>query len=199
MSHTVVGAPTARLGVLGPDRLPGMPVAAAIFASQPASALADVGGVPAARHLARLARDAGIQTVVVVSFDPDGAVAAVIEDLATLVEPAPAEQGPVAQLAKGIDAAVAADPATTGVLLWPARVTDATVETLRALVAAHDADPTRIDRPGADDGTGFPALFPVQHRHALDGIATDLMPGDVLLEVADRGVPMHFVGSPDGG
>ena len=70
---------------------------------------------------------------------------------------------------------------------------------MRALVTAHDTDPTRIVRPGADDGTGFPALFPVQHRHALDGIAPDLMPGDVLLEVADRGIPMHFVGSPAGG
>jgi hypothetical protein len=84
-----------------------VPVAAAIFAAQPASALAEVAGVPTARHISLVAREAGIGTVVVVAFDPDGEVAAAVDGVATLVDPAPPEQGPVAQLAKGVDAALA--------------------------------------------------------------------------------------------
>src|SRR3954464_6980995 len=76
--------PPARLTARHLDRLAGMFVAAAIFAAQPASALADVAGVPAARHLAELARQAGIATVLVISFDAEGSVAAAIEGLATL-------------------------------------------------------------------------------------------------------------------
>src|SRR4029079_4978769 len=116
-----------------------------------ASALAEVAGVPAARHISLVAREAGIRTVVVVAFRPDGEVAAAVDGVATLVDPASPEQGPVAQLAKGVDAALAADPATTGVLLWPARVTEVTREAVGALIAVHELDPSPIVRPGADD------------------------------------------------
>jgi CTP:molybdopterin cytidylyltransferase MocA len=172
-----------------------MPVAAAIFAAQPASALADVDGVPAARHLAQVARDAGIGSVFVVSFDPDGTVAAAIDGAATLVEPAPPEGGPVAQLARGVDAAVAADPATTAVLLWPARVTDMTADVVRSLVSTSSLDALAIVHPGDGADIGFPALFPVRHRDALDTIGPDRMPGQVLNELADGGIPTRVPGS----
>jgi hypothetical protein len=114
--------------------------------------------------------------------------------VATLIEPAPPERGPVAQLARGIDAAVAHEPATTGVLLWPARLTHVTAGAVRSLVAAHATDPIAIIRHGDDDAGGFPALFPVEHRAALETIGSDRMPGEVLAELADAGLPVRTLG-----
>jgi CTP:molybdopterin cytidylyltransferase MocA len=188
------GPGTRRLARLG-----WMAVAAAIFAAQPESALADVGGVPAARHLAGLAHEAGVWPILVVSFDPEGTIAAAVDGVATLVDPVPPEHGPAAQLARGVAAAVAVDPAISAVLLWPARSTDATADTVRSLIAAHADDPEAIIRPGADDATGFPALFPVRHRAAFDDIAPDRMPGDILSDIADGGVPMRVLDPPNAG
>lgn len=176
-----------------------MAVAAAIFAAQPESALAEIDGLPAVRHLALLAREAGISRVLVVSFDPDGAVEAAIDGVATIVDPAPPEHGPVAQLIRGVDAAVATDPGISAVLLWPARSTNVTADVVRALLVAHDADPSAVVRPGPDDATGFPALFPVRHRGAFDGIGPDRMPGEVLHEVAATGVPTRILAAGEAG
>jgi CTP:molybdopterin cytidylyltransferase MocA len=176
-----------------------MHVVAAIFAAQPATALAEIDGVPAVRHLALLARDAGVSRVLVVSFDPDGAVEAAIEGVATIVDPAPPDRGPVAQLIRGVDAAVATDPATSAVLLWPARSTNVTADTVRALLAAHDEDAEAVIRPGPDDATGFPALFPVRHRGAFDAIGPDRMPGEVLGHFADSGVPTRILAAGEAG
>ena len=83
-----------------------MTVAAVILAASPESALADADGLPAVRRIADVAWSGGATPVVVVSFDPDGAVATVLTGApVTLAEPAPPEQGPAAQIARGADVA----------------------------------------------------------------------------------------------
>ena len=57
---------------------------------------------PAVRRIADSAWAGGATPIVVVSFDPDGQVAAALAGApVTLAEPAPAEQGPAAQMARG--------------------------------------------------------------------------------------------------
>jgi hypothetical protein len=170
-----------------------MTVAAVIFASEPASALDDVHGSPAARHLAIVADEGGASSVLVVSFDPDGAVATAVDGVAELVTPAGVEGGPVAQLARGVDAALEADEAVTAVLLWPARVTWADEWLVRALIAARSHHRPAIVRPMHDGVPDWPALFPVEFRGALDGIGPDRMPDDVLADVAAKGVPVQVI------
>ena len=53
-----------------------MTVAAVILAASPDSALADADGQPAARRIAEAAWSGGAIPVVLVSFDPEGRVAA---------------------------------------------------------------------------------------------------------------------------
>ena len=66
-----------------------MTVAAVILAASPASALADADGTPGVRRLADIAWAGGATPVLVCSFDPDGAVAAVLANAeVTLVDPA---------------------------------------------------------------------------------------------------------------
>jgi hypothetical protein len=175
-----------------------MTVAAAIFAAQPASALDDVRGEPAVRVLAIAADEGGASPVVVVSFDPDGAVAAAIDGVAELVEPAPVEGGPVAQLARGIDAAREIDETVSAVLLWPARVTWVDEWVVRALIAAQSHHRPAIVRPTHDGVPDWPALYPVVFRSALDGIAADRMPDDVLVDVVATGIPTVSIAG-DGG
>lgn len=175
-----------------------MTVAAAIFAAQPASALDDVDGTPAARRLAIVAAEGGAEPVIVVSFDPEGAVGAAIEGAAELVEPAAVEGGPVAQLARGIDAARELDETVTAVLLWPARVTWADEALVRALIAAQSHHRPAIVRPTHDGVPDWPALYPVAFRSALDGIAPDRMPDDVLADVVATGIPTVSIGTEGG-
>jgi hypothetical protein len=170
-----------------------MTVVAAIFAAQPASALADVDGVPAARHLATVADEGGADRVVVVSFDPDGAVATAIAGVAELVEPATAEGGPVAQFARALDAVRELDDTVTAVLLWPARAVWADEWRVRALIAAQSHHQPAIIRPGHDGVPDWPALYPVAFRSALDGLGADLMPDAILDAVAATGIPSQVI------
>jgi hypothetical protein len=170
-----------------------MTVVAAIFAAQPASALADVDGVPAARHLAIVADEGGASQVLVVSFDPDGAVATAIEGVAELVQPAAAEAGPVAQFARAIDAARALDETVTAVLLCPARAVWADEWSVRALIAAQSHHRPAIIRPSQDGQPDWPALYPVAFRSALDGLAADLMPDAILEAVGATGLPLQVI------
>jgi hypothetical protein len=86
-----------------------MTVAAVILAASPDSALADADGLPGVRRIADAAWSGGATPIVVVSFDPDGMVAAALAGApVTLAEPAPADGGPAAQMARGADVARAA-------------------------------------------------------------------------------------------
>jgi CTP:molybdopterin cytidylyltransferase MocA len=97
-------------------------VAAIILSASPDGAVADADGMPAVRRIADAAWSGGASPVVVVSLDPDGAVAAALAGApVTLAEPVPAERGPAAQIARGMDVALAEVRETTGALVWPAR------------------------------------------------------------------------------
>jgi len=97
-----------------------MTVAAVILAASPESALADADGLPSVRRIADVAWSGGATPIVVVSFDPDGAVAAALAGApVTLAEPAPQAGGPVAQIRRGIEVAAAEIRETSGASSGP--------------------------------------------------------------------------------
>ena len=85
-----------------------MTVAAVILSASAEGALADAQGQARVRRLADLAWSGGALPIVVVSPDPDGAVAKALADSeAVHGDPAPAEGGPVGQMVRGIELAAA--------------------------------------------------------------------------------------------
>src|SRR4051812_15635518 len=99
-----------------------MTVAAVILAASSESALADVEGVPRVRRLADVAWSGGAVRVVVVAPDPSGGVVAALAGApVTYASPAPREAGPVGQVLRGVDAALAAVTETDAAIVWPAR------------------------------------------------------------------------------
>jgi len=177
-----------------------MTVAAVILAATPASALADADGLPSVRRIADAAWSGGATPIVVVSYDPDGAVAAALAGASvTLAEPAPADGGPVAQIRRGIDVARAAIDDTDAAIVWPARLTWVGPETVTSLIEAHGTDPEPMLRPAYRGEPGWPVLVPVHHVHALDNVDPDRMPDDVLIDVATGGVPVRAIELGDPG
>lgn len=177
-----------------------MTVAAVILAASPDSALADADGSPAVRRIADAAWSGGATPIVVVSFDPDGAVAAALAGAAvTLAEPAPQERGPAAQMARGADVARAEIIDTDAVLLWPARMTWVGPETVTSLIELHGTSSDALLRPTWDGDPGWPVLLPLAALTALKGIAADRMPGDVLADLIATGVADRLVELGDPG
>jgi len=175
-------------------------VAAVILAASPDSALADADGSPAVRRIADAAWAGGATPVVVVSFDPDGAVAAALAGAAvTLAEPAPAEHGPAAQMARGADVARAEIDDTDAVLLWPARMVWVGPETVTSLIELHGTAPGTLLRPTWDGAAGWPALVPLTALGALRSVAPDRMPPDVLADLITAGTPDRLVELGDPG
>ena len=167
-----------------------MTVAAVVLASSPESALADADGLPAVRRIADAAWAGGATPIVVVSFDPLGAVAAALAGSpVTLAEPAPREHGPAGQMARGANVARSSVVETDAVLLWPARMAWVGPETVTSLIEAHGPSPDALLRPTWDDAPGWPALLPVSALGALGGVGPDRMPADVLDDVLAAGVP----------
>ncbi len=176
-----------------------MTVAAVILAARPESALRDVEGVPNIRRLVDTAWAGGATPLVVVSFDPDGVVAAALAGSpALLAAPAPELGGPVSQISRAIDVAVAEVDGTDAALVWPARMGWVDAETVTSLIEAHGADRAAILRPTFGGAAGWPALVPVVHLGVLRGLAADLSPdgtldalaaavGGRLVEVGDPG------------
>ena len=98
-----------------------MTVAAVILSATAEGSLTDTLGQPRVRRLADLAWSGGALPVMVLSPDPDGAVAAALAGCeAVYGSPAPPEAGPVGQMVRGAELAVAEVRETTAVLLWPA-------------------------------------------------------------------------------
>jgi len=175
-------------------------VAAVILASSPESALADADGLSAVRRIADAAWSGGATPVVVVSFDPDGGVATALTGApVTLAEPAPAEGGPVAQMARGADVARDEVHETDAVLLWPARLTWVGPETITSLIELHGTDPDRLLRPTWDDDPGWPVLLPAAGLDVLRGLAPDRMPPAILGDLLASGIGEHPVDLGDPG
>lgn len=165
-----------------------MTVAAVILSASPEGAIADADGVPSVRRIADAAWSGGASPVVVVSFDPAGAVAAALAGApVTLAEPAPAEQGPKAQMARGVEVALAEVHELTGALIWPARMTWVGPETVTSLIEAHGvADGILV--PTFEGDAGWPVLLPVAALDALRAVASDRMPADIVADLRAAGV-----------
>jgi CTP:molybdopterin cytidylyltransferase MocA len=167
-----------------------MTVAAVILAASADSALADADGVPSVRRIADVAWSGGATPIVVVSSDPDGRVAAALAGApVTLAEPAPAEGGPVAQIARGIEVARATIAETDAAIVWPARLAWVGPETVTSLIEAHGVDPEPMLRPSYRGEAGWPVLLPIGQLRALGGVGPDRMPDDVLADMSANGVP----------
>ena len=160
-----------------------MTVAAVILFHSPEGPLADAGGRAAARRIVESAWAGGATPIVVVAFDPTGAVAASLAGSpAVLAEPAPVEGGPVAQIARGFDVAAAAVTETDAAFIWPGRLVWADAETITTLIEAHGARREAILRPRYGDDDGWPTLVPMSVLPLLRSQAANLMPDDAPLE-----------------
>jgi CTP:molybdopterin cytidylyltransferase MocA len=119
--------------------------------------------------------------IVVVSADPDGAVARVLAgSTALLADPAAEEHGPVGQVCRGIDVARAEVLGTEAALVWPARMGWVDAETVTSLIEAHGADRTAVVRPAFRGEAGWPVLVPVVHLKTLCALDAGLMPRPLL-------------------
>jgi CTP:molybdopterin cytidylyltransferase MocA len=177
-----------------------MTVAAVILASSPASAQADAGGTPAVLRLAGAAWAGGATPVVVVSADPDGAVArALANATATLVDPAAIQGGPVGQIVHGIGAAVALVAETEAVLVWPARMAWVDAETVTTLIAAHGETRAQAVRPSYAGEAGWPVLLPFAHLESLRRLSPSRMPDELFADLEAAGVPFRTVETGDPG
>ena len=177
-----------------------MTVAAVVLAASLESALADADGSPAVRRISDVAWSGGATPIVVVSFDPDGTIATALAGApVTLAEPAPAERGPAAQMARGAEVAGAEITGTDAVLLWPARMTWVGPETITSLIELHGTSPDALLRPVWHGDPGWPVLVPLTALAALRSVGPDRMPPDVLADLIAAGIPDRLVDLGDPG
>lgn len=180
---------------------PGMTVAAVILAASPESALAEVEGQSRVRRIADAAWSGGALPIVVVSFDPEGAVAASLAGAAvTLAEPVPKPEGaPARQMARGIDVAATLVSDLSGALLWPAGMAWVSPETVTSLIEAHGVDRGTMLRPAYDGDPGWPVLLPRGAAENLASVAPDRLPDEILADLVASGVPARAVELGDPG
>jgi CTP:molybdopterin cytidylyltransferase MocA len=177
-----------------------MTVAAVILAASPESALADADGLPAVRRIADVAWSGGATPIVVVSFDPDGAVgAALAGSPVTLAEPAPTESGPAGQMARGVEVALAEVQDVTGALIWPARMVWVGPETVTSMIEAHGVATDLLQTPSYEGDGGWPVLLPISTLAVLRTIGPDKMPDAVIDHLADAGIPFGVMDLGDPG
>lgn len=178
-----------------------MTVAAVILAASPESAMADADGLPRIRRIVDSAWSGGALPVVVVSFDPDGAVAAALAGAAvTLAEPVPKPDGaPVAQIRRGIQIARDTVREVDAAFVWPARMGWVSPETITSMIEAHGVDQDTLLRPSFDGEDGWPVLIPTTHVDKLDDVASDRMPGDIIDDVVAAGARTRSLALGDPG
>jgi len=177
-----------------------MTVAAVILAASADSALADVLGQTRVRRLVDIAWAGGAMPVVVLSPDPDGAVATALAGLpATVVAPAASEGEPAAQIARGLRAAAAAVSETGAGLIWPDRFAWVDPGTLTALIEAHGADPEALLRPAYRGEPGWPVLVPVKFTAALSGRGADRTTDELISDLASAGARLRTLELGDPG
>jgi CTP:molybdopterin cytidylyltransferase MocA len=176
-------------------------VAAVILAASPESALADADGVPRVRRIVDAAWSGGALPLVVVAFDPDGAVAAALAGAAvTLAEPVPLPAGaPVAQMLRGVDVARGIVSGVDGAFIWPARMGWVSPETITSMIEAHGVQPATVLRPTFDGEDGWPVLLPLEGVAALAMVAPDRMPAEIIADVIASGVPSATIDLGDPG
>jgi CTP:molybdopterin cytidylyltransferase MocA len=175
-------------------------VAAVILSATSEGALVPTLGQPRVRRLVDIAWSGGALPVVVVSPDESGTVAsALVGSEAVHGAPAEPESGPVGQMLRGAELALAEIRETSGLLLWPGRMTWVGPETVTSLIEAHGVSPGVILRPAWEGTPGWPVLVPVTALGALRAVPADRMPADVIealaateptlmVEVGDPGV-----------
>jgi len=174
-------------------------VAAVILAATPESALREVEGVPNVRRLVDAAWAGGAVPVVVAAPDPDGSVVAALAGApATYAPPVPREAGPVGQMVRGMEVAVASVSDTSAALLWPARLGWVDAETITSLIEAHGVDWSTVLRPSFGGEAGWPALVPTVHLDALRSLPADQMPDKVIGLLGER-VPSRTIELGDPG
>ena len=178
-----------------------MTVAAVILAANADSALEDAAGVARVRRIADAAWAGGAMPIIVVADDPHGMVAAALAGApVTLAAPAPVEDGPVAQIARGVDVASAEISGTAAALVWPARLCWVGPETVTSLIEAHGVDPDAILRPAYGDAAGWPALLPVAALPAFRVLSPAALPDELLtLLTTSRGVEFRLLDLGDPG
>jgi CTP:molybdopterin cytidylyltransferase MocA len=177
-----------------------MTVAAVILAASEASALTELEGLPRVRRLADLAWSGGALPIIVVAGDPDEKIArALAGATVTLADPAPQESGPVGQIVRGIDLAVAEIEDTAAALIWPARMIWVGPETVTSLIEAHGIYPGEMLRPAWDEKPGWPALLPIGFLEALRALPAERMPDDLLTDLEAGGVPTRMLDLGDPG
>jgi hypothetical protein len=176
-----------------------MTVAAVILCATTDGALTDTLGQPRVRRLVDLAWSGGALPVMVIAPDPDGAVAAtLIGTEAVYGSPAPPENGPVGQMIRGAELAIAEVHDTTAALIWPARMVWVGPETITSLIEAHGPDPTTVLLPGWQAEPGWPVLVPIAYLGTLRSIAPERMPLDVIHELV-AAVPARVIDMGDPG
>lgn len=178
-----------------------MTVAAVILAASPESALADVQGQAGVRRIVDSAWSGGAIPVVVVSFDPGGAVAAALAGASvTLAEPVPKPEGsPARQMARGFEVAASLVSGLDAALLWPARMTWVSPETVTSLIEAHGVDRETMLRPTYEGQPGWPVLLPRGRESILTSVAPDRMPDDILADLVAAGVATRTIELGDPG
>lgn len=178
-----------------------MTVAAVVLAASPESALADVEGQARVRRIADAAWSGGALPIVVVSFDPDGAVAAALAGASvTLAEPVPKPDGsPGRQMARGIEVAAALVSEVDAALIWPARMVWVGPETVTSLIEAHGVDLGTMLRPAYQGEAGWPVLVPRERASNLASVAPDRMPDDIIADLVAAGVPLRALELGDPG
>lgn len=158
-----------------------MTVAAVILSATPEGALADTLGQARVRRLADIAWSGGALPTVIVSTDPDGAVAAaLVGSEAVLATPASDEAGSTGQMLRGIERSLEEVRDTDAVLLWPARMCWVGPESITSLIEAHGVDGEAILRPTWQGESGWPVLVPLVHRTALQALSPELMPMGII-------------------
>jgi len=156
-------------------------VAAVVLAATPESAIADADGLPSVRRIADIAWSGGATPIVVVSADPDGAVArALAGSSVTLAEPAPTSGGPVAQIRRGLGVAATVIHETTAAFVWPARLTWVGAETVTSMIEAHGIEPSAILRPTYGGDGGWPVLVPLDAAADLASIDAGRDPDEIV-------------------
>jgi len=178
-----------------------MTVAAVILAASPESALADVEGQSRVRRIADAAWSGGALPIVVVSFDPEGAVAASLAGASvTLAGPVPPPKAsPAAQMVRGIEVATSTVRDVDAALIWPARMIWVSPETVTSLIEAHGVDRATLLRPAYEGQPGWPVLLPTARLSALTAVAPDRMPDQILADLEVAGVPTRAIELGDPG
>jgi CTP:molybdopterin cytidylyltransferase MocA len=175
-------------------------VAAVVLFARVEGAVADAAGRATVRRIVESAWAGGATPIVVVSSDPEGAVAAALAGSpAVLAEPAPMDQGPVGQIARGMRIAAEQVRDTDACLIWPGRMAWVDAETVTTLIEAHGAHRTAVLRPRYEDTIGWPALLPMELVDGLAGNAASKMPDELLADLTAAGVALQPIDTGDPG